>query len=329
MCRSAVISLPRCIPSSHHRDDGPRSLELLESLGALETWKGNTSRSCVYLNAALTRYEEEANAKGVASVLVKHTAASYRAAMFGSALTTATTALDTYVRLGDARGANDASYWLASCLAELNRESEALPIFRKALEWYQKQEDDIGAVHCLVAIGEVQRRQLQRHEALAAVNKAVEIATKSGDRLGAAKALRVAGDTHLSLKDMTKAAVTISELCLLARKLGWDEGVSAGLGNMASLKVHQGGYHEAQVLYQESILVARRSGRRRELAKSLWLLGKCLETQSRLTEAAPLLCEAWELFQEMGAQNSPRKRIGEMKKNSRVYNAIKMALLLI
>ncbi|KAG8995436.1 hypothetical protein FRB90_000184 [Tulasnella sp. 427] len=314
MCETTVKYLPHCTPSTN-TNDGERSPQLLETLGDLESWKGNTSESLSYLGEALTRYEKQGNAKGVASVLEKPAATLYRDSNFPATFITATAALEAFKKLEDPRGVTQASFWLASSLSMQRRESEALPRFREAFDGYQTQKDDVGAVRCLVGIGEIQRRLRQKQEAFVTLDQATTMAARSGDRLGVARALRIVGSTHLDLGDLTNAATNLSEACTIARKVGWDLGLSHGLGMMANIKVEEGQYQAAEELYREAISVARRSNERWCLANLLHSFGGCLEIQSNVSQATPLLRESWQLYQDMG------------EKDMALYNASKLATM--
>ncbi|KAG9014082.1 hypothetical protein FRB90_005630, partial [Tulasnella sp. 427] len=305
MCQTAVAYLPHCTPSAPS-NDGERSPRLLETLGDLEGWKGNTPESLSYLNEALKRYEEEANAKGVASVLEKQAATLYRASNYRATFTAATAALDAYKALGDPRGVTQASFWLSASLRMQGKESEALPLLREAFEGYQAQKNDIWAARCLMAIGEIQRLQKQVQEALITVDQAMAITLRSGDRLGASRALGIIARAHQDLGDLTQAAAVISEASTIARKIGWDLGLSDGLVIMANIKVKEGQYQQAEELYREAIPVARRSNERWCLAYLLDSFGWCLEIQSKISQATPLLREAWQLYQDMGREDIAR-----------------------
>ncbi|KAG8981122.1 hypothetical protein FRC05_004022 [Tulasnella sp. 425] len=71
MCQTAIEYLPRCPPKPDNIDRNVRSAAPLESIGNLESWKGNDAEGLSHLEQAPQAYEEEGNEKGVAGVLRK------------------------------------------------------------------------------------------------------------------------------------------------------------------------------------------------------------------------------------------------------------------
>lgn len=312
MCRTTFTYLPRCPPTPAGADNQTRSPALLENLGDLESWKGNPDKSSAYLDEALRLYQDQEDIKGVASILRKQAGAAYRISDVFKSRAIASTALEHCRALNNVLGIAEVSYYLGFSLHLLGDGDKALPILRESLDIRRTHGDDVGAVQCLESIGEIQRCNWQNHEALSTLGEAVEIASQSGDRLGLALVLHVMGNTHFDSSDFVQAASALLEAIMVSRSIGWEGGLSTTLRSMGRLKMHLGDYREAEEHFQESISPARHIGDRWRLAQGLEGLGSCLESQSRLDEAAPFLEEACLLWHELAQPWSSKQIAGTL-----------------
>ncbi|KAG8928880.1 hypothetical protein FRC01_005247 [Tulasnella sp. 417] len=320
MCKTTVTYLPRCTPTPSNADHQKRSPALLENLGNLETWKGNIKKGSEYLDEALRLYHEESNAKGIASVLRKQVVAAFRITDFVAVRATATTALGHCRALDDAVGIAETLYYLGysiMMLPEPGNMDEAFPILRESLEIRRSLGDDIGVGQCLERMGDLQRCQGQQLDALSTMEEAMAIAIRSGDLVGLASALQMVGLANLALQDYVKAGDALSRAIVITRNVGWDGDLPCYLGAMGRLKIQLGEFREAEGLFEESISISRRIGLRWELAIALGGLAECLQENSKLSEATPLLGEAFRLWNEL-SQPSEAKSIAltlvELKK---------------
>lgn len=296
----------------------------MENLGDLESWKGNYTESVTHLDEALRLYEEESNAKGIASVLRKQAVAAYRFADTTKALAIASAALEQCRNLNDAIGIADASFWLGCSLVMQQKLDEALPILQEGLELCRVQGNDVGTAQYLERIGEIHRRNWHHEQASTSLQEAIAIASRSGDRLGVARALDILGTLHWDQNAIAEATTALSEACSIARKIGWDHGVSSTLWTMGGIKVQQGDFDEAEKLFREAISIARRSNSRWRLAQVLEDLGKCFKKQGRLGEAVPIMEEAYLLYQEMsliGESARVASTLAEWKHNEGEYSS--------
>lgn len=271
----------------------------MENLGDIESWKGNIKKSFTLLSEALWLYETEVNGKGSASVLRKQAAAAYLDSDFGKAISKATTALKLYRALRDSLGIADASYWLGDSLTMQERINEALPILQESLNIYRAHENDVGVARCLERIGEIHRCRGEGYEGLSALQEAEEIASRSGDRLGVARALRTLACTHHNLSEFVKAADICSQAITIARSIGWEVGLTDSLRIMGQIKAQLGDYLAAEEHFQEAISISRQRSRGYQLALSLWELGRCFQTQSKLDESATAFEESCRLLHRM------------------------------
>ncbi|KIO18672.1 hypothetical protein M407DRAFT_31683 [Tulasnella calospora MUT 4182] len=254
MCKTTVTYLPRCTPSPANADHQNRSATLLENLGDLESWKGNLEKSSAYFDEAMRLYQEEADTRGIASVLRKQAAAAYRITDCVKLRAIATTALEHCRTLNDARGIAESSFYLGFSVQMLGELDKALLLLRESLEIRRTHADDAGAALCLERIGVIQRQRGEDQEALSTLGEAVMIAYRSGDRLGLATALNALGYTHRKLSDFAKAADALSEAIAIVRNIGWEGGLATILECMGSVKMQLGDLHEAEQLLQERML---------------------------------------------------------------------------
>ncbi|KAG9022278.1 hypothetical protein FS837_006498 [Tulasnella sp. UAMH 9824] len=300
MCKTTVTYLPRCTPTSATADNQFRRAELLENLADLEIWKGNLVKSFAHLDEALSLYEQEADSRGIASVLRKQAVAAYRNDEDNKARDKATAALELFRSLEDPLGIADASFWLGCSILVLDSDDyEALRHLNQSLETYRAHEYDIGIAHCLERIATFQRINDEEEEALLTLNECLTAASRSGDRLGVARALRSLAITHYDLDNSTEAASACLEAIKIAWSIGWEGGLASALWRYLDIKRESGDLHEAGELFRESISITRQRGLRYGLASSLWVLGDYLVERSKFDEATAAYKESWQLFQEM------------------------------
>ncbi|KAG8937624.1 hypothetical protein FRC00_003155 [Tulasnella sp. 408] len=174
MCKTT----PRCTPTAANADSHALSATLLENLGGLETWKGNLEQSSVYLEEALRLYQQEADIKGIASILLKQAVAAVRITDYVTVRSTATAALDHSRALNDSVGISEASYYLGYSIIMLDVSGsfdEAPPILRESLELRRAHGDDIGVGQCLERIAHVLSSKRQNDEAMLTLDEAMAI----------------------------------------------------------------------------------------------------------------------------------------------------------
>ncbi|KIO23540.1 hypothetical protein M407DRAFT_244734 [Tulasnella calospora MUT 4182] len=310
MCKTTVTYLPRCTPTLANADPMIRSAALLENLGDLESWKGNLEKSSAYLDEAMQLYQEEADTKGIASVLLKRAVAAFRISDYGKVRAIAATALEHYRTLNDTLGIAAASYYLghsALMMDETEEVDKVLALLQESLKIRRMHSDDVGTVECLETIGQIQTAKGEFQEALSTLAEAVEIASRSGDRLGLANVLNLAGVTHCALSDFDKATDALSEAITINRNVGWEAEVSTNLTHMGVVKLSLGDSRAAEELFQESVSIARQTRDRWRLAQGLEVLGLCFWNQSKLDEAAPPLEEAFLLWQELSKPSETKE----------------------
>lgn len=280
-------------------DQQTRSAALLENLGDLESWKGNPEKATSYLDEALRLYQEQADTKGIASVLQKQGAAARRYSDWDKAIAKATAALEYFRDLDDSLGIADASALLGASFFMREQDDEALALLREALEIYRTHGNDVGTALCLERIGELQRCKSQEDEALSTLEEAVAVASRSGDQLGVARAFGCMAAVHLERGDFERAVEACSKGRPIAQNIGWYGGLSDIDHRMGIINMELGDYREAEAFFQDSVSTARQGRARWELACALKELGDCFRKQSKLDEAVSALGEAWLLHQEL------------------------------
>lgn len=178
-------------------------------------------------------------------------------------------------------------------------------MLQESLEIRRTHGDDIGVVECLERIGDAQSSNGQRDEALSTLEEAAEIASRSGDRLGLANVLHAMGWMYIEQSNLVKATEAFSEAIMITRDVGWEGELCVNLHGMAGLKASFGDHSAAEELLQESISIARRIRSQYSLVRGLAKLGECFMWQSKLDEAASVLEEAGQLWQDLSQpQNS-------------------------
>ncbi|KAG8981121.1 hypothetical protein FRC05_004021 [Tulasnella sp. 425] len=303
MCRTTIAYLPRCPPTPDNFDRHVRSAALLESIGDLESWKGNYTEGLSHLEQALQAYEEEGNERGVASVLRKQGVVYLRHSYPLKALSVAVRALDKYQTLDDSLGTAEVLFIMGSSLAMEYKHGEAMQFFKEAFEIFQINGNDVGVVQCLERIGEIHRREDRRTEATSTLENAVEIARRCGDSLGGAKSLLILGMLYGTQGDGERGASTLRETCNTARRIGWEHGICTCLIQLGEIKYYGGAYHEAEELYQEAVVVARRSNAWWRLAQALSGLGAAYYWQRQLDGAAAALEESCSVYHKISLSN--------------------------
>lgn len=207
---------------------------------------------------------------------------------------------------------------MGSSLTIQAAEKDAMPFLKEALEIFQRNANDVGAVQCLERIGEIQRRDRVFQEAASTLENAVEIARRCGDKLGEAKALMVLALLYYDENDNARAASTLSETCDTARRIGWEHGVCTALSHLGFVKSQEGAYSEAEELCRESASVARRIHAWWRLGQSLSDLGYCLQRQGRLDEATTALEDSCSVYHEISLTDfesaGAAERLAEVKR---------------
>ncbi|KAG9022287.1 hypothetical protein FS837_006484 [Tulasnella sp. UAMH 9824] len=308
MCKTTITYLPRCTPTSANADHQIRRAELLENLGDLEIWKGNLIKGSAHLDEALSLYEQEADSRGIASVLRKQAVAAYRKNEDSKARDKATAALELFRSLKDPLGTADASFWLGCSILVLDSDDqEASRNLHQSLETYRAHEYDIGIAHCLERIGTLQCMNDQEEKALLTLNESVAVASRSGNRLGVARALRSLATTHYVLDNFVEAAAACMEAIQIAWSIGWEGGLASALWRLLDIKRRSGDLHEAEEVVRESISITRQRGLRFGQASSLWVLGEILTERSNFDEATGALEESCRLFQDISRLNDSKR----------------------
>ncbi|KAG8906599.1 hypothetical protein FRC01_007950, partial [Tulasnella sp. 417] len=280
---------PRCPPTPQNVDPGSRSAALLENLGDLKIWKGNFELGVSHLQKAVKLHEQDGNEAGIATHC-------------------ASTALQKLRALGDDLGVADALLWNGRSPAMQSKEDEAMPCLTKALEIFRVKEHDVGVVRCLERIGEIHRRRSRSDEALSIFEDALVIACQSGDKLGEARVTNALGYIHWELGDIAKATAVFTTLCESACQIGFGGVVCSSHHALGEIELGQRRYEVAEKHFQESIAVARSINQKFYLAKSLSGLGETFERRGRLSEAAAVLEESWNAFQQTSYRASERMR---------------------
>lgn len=273
-----------------------RSATLLQSLGDLESWKGNHKAGFAYLEQALRLHEIDGNDRGIASVLLKQAIVAYRDSNHIKLGSAASAALEKCWSLQDDIGVANALYWMAYAEPKIE---DALHDLQESLNIFRTEENRLGVAKCLEYLGELYRQQGQTAQALSTLGEAIEVASHFGDKLTEANALDSLGLTHWTLHHNDQAISAFQRAHEIARRIGWEHGLSSFLCRLGSVKLDQGIHAEAAELLRESVDVARKSNAGWRLGQALRRLGACFRAQGRLEEAISVLEESYSVYHSL------------------------------
>ncbi|KAG8973275.1 hypothetical protein FRC05_008990 [Tulasnella sp. 425] len=256
-----VDDKPRCAPSPEGIDPLSPSAELLESLGQLESWKGNYEQGVAHLKTALELYQKKGDDKGIASVLRKQVLVFYRHSRYNEAIELGSIALEKVRALGDDLGTADALCHIGCSLFAIQKREEAMLYLIEALEKFRVHGHAVGAMICLGRLASIHRMNGDLNEAWSTLRlgKANPLIPESGDTFGTCECLE-------------------------------DIGI---------IELERGRYEEAEEKFQELIALARSINYGLVLARSTAKLGETLQRQGKLSEAATALENACSLFEEI------------------------------
>lgn len=295
---------PRCPPTPENTDRHVRSAALLETMGDLESWKGNYAEGLAHLEQALHIYERDGNERGVVSVLRKQAVVYHRHYDPLKTLRVGLAALEWYKNINDPLGMAEVLFVMGSSIALQSKYDEAMSFLKEALEIFQSNGNNVGVVQCLDRIGEVHRLEYRDPEALSTLESAVEIARGCGDKLGEAKAMLALGTLHIDMGNRENGVAMLSDARDTAQKIGWEHGICTILRRLGLVKYYDGAYGEAEKLCREAASIARRSNARWRLAQTLSDLGDYIRSQGRLEEAAVTLEESYSVYNQISLADS-------------------------
>jgi tetratricopeptide (TPR) repeat protein len=101
-----------------------------------------------------------------------------------------------------------------------------------------------------------------------------------------------------------EARLLYQESLKICRELGEKLGISMSLNNLGEIARLQEVYHEARPLYQESLQIRRELGNKQGIAESLHQFGKLAEAEGNSAQGVLFLLHAARLYDEMEAANS-------------------------
>ncbi|KAG8948720.1 hypothetical protein FRC04_009330 [Tulasnella sp. 424] len=299
MCWTTVTFLPRCAPSPEGIDPLSPSAELLESLGQLESWKGNYEQGVAHLKTALELYQKKGDDKGIASVLRKQVLVFYRHSRYNEAIELGSIALEKVRALGDDLGTADALCHIGCSLFAIQKREEAMLYLIEALEKFRVHGHAVGAMICLGRLASIHRMNGDLNEAWSTL------------RLGKANPLiPESGDTPVASWAPDKLSAGLAEVCDIpcqvltgacdvTRQVGDRFGTCECLEDIGIIELERGRYEEAEEKFQELIALARSINYGLVLARSTAKLGETLQRQGKLSEAATALENACSLFEEI------------------------------
>ncbi|KIO22126.1 hypothetical protein M407DRAFT_28336 [Tulasnella calospora MUT 4182] len=297
MCRTAVVLLPRCTPHSGKVDPLSPSPELLENLGTLESWKGNSEESIAHLEMALRLYQDRDDSNGVARVHSKQADVFYRHSRWVPSIDHATAALTKFRSLDDDLGAADALFTLGCAIYMHSTAEEATPPLQEALEIFRIHSHDVGTANCLERLGEICRWNLRLTEATTYLEDAIAITSESGNKVGETGAAKCLAYVFWQSGDNARAVATFTVTAEAGRRLGLGSVLCDSLYCLATINYEEGNYEDSRRVYQESISAARSIDDGFTLSKSLEGLAKVHRVQGDFAQAATSLEELWTCYQ--------------------------------
>jgi tetratricopeptide (TPR) repeat protein len=166
-------------------------------------------------------------------------------------------ALDAARRSGDGAGEAYALTALAFGYARAGRDSDAMPVFRRALRLFEKTGSHVCQAYIHNQLAWLAQRQGQHAEMLRHSQRALELYRAADNRAGQAGMLNDVGYSHAMLGDYEQALDYCQQALAALHELGersWEEAVWDSLGYIH----HQLGHHqEAIACYRRSVALCR------------------------------------------------------------------------
>ncbi|MGC4098809.1 MAG: tetratricopeptide repeat protein [Nitrospira sp.] len=174
---------------------------------------------------------------------------------------------------------------LATSFEALGYVVEAKALYAEALAGYRQRGDPAAIVFGLLGYGAFLIRQLELDEAHRLCEEAMNLAKAIGDEYVRGTTLNLFGLIAKLRADYTAALDLFGQVEQLFARLGDDQAAAAALSNRGEVLTAQGEFNQAEQVYQQSLAINRRTGRRENEASTYLALG-LLERDRRNVDAA-------------------------------------------
>lgn len=184
--------------------------------------------------------------------------------------------------------------------------AQATQTVYKALELFEKVNNQIGIAACYAAIGDLKYYEQRYAEGVKWTDKAIAILTKLDAKEGLANAYRMKANNQLfSTTDLEQALASINKSIELYKQLGED-----GIPMMASINwrgniyKYMDRYDEAIADYEANFDNSTKMGLERYLIPSLGNIGHVYLLQGKYKEALPYNLQAIDIMKKTGRERN-------------------------
>ncbi len=174
---------------------------------------------------------------------------------------------------------------LATSFEALGYVAEAKELYVEALAGYRRRSDPSAVAFGLLGYGAFLIRQLELDEAHRLCVEAMDHAKATGDEYMRGTTINLLGLIAKLKADYKDALDLFGQVEHLFARLGDDQAVAAAMSNRGEVLTAQGEYGQAEQVYQQSLAINRRTGRRENEASTYLALG-LLERERGNVDAA-------------------------------------------
>jgi tetratricopeptide (TPR) repeat protein len=303
--RAERATLLGCLDHAAHTGQHARVIALTAGIAGLMHRDGPFADAIIRHTAAVQAAQRVGDRLGQANALNDLGNAQRLAGDYRGAAHAQEQALGIYRDLGSPLGQAIALSCLAGVLRRTGDYPAAAAALEQALAIYRDLGGPRGQAIALYYRGDVLRRTGDYPAAAAALEHALGICRDLGDRRGQAIVLNYLGNLRLDTADYPGAAQAQEQALGIYRDLGDPRGQAHALNDRAALHRVNGDHWNAERCHQQALELARAVASLWDEAHALAGLGRCAMAGDHATQAAALLRQALQIFQQIGAVEAP------------------------
>jgi tetratricopeptide (TPR) repeat protein/transcriptional regulator with XRE-family HTH domain len=290
-----------------YRDLGDRlgQANALLDLGDVRRMTGDHPAAVQAAEQALRIYRDLGNPTGQANALLQLGDVLRRTADYPAAAQAGEQALDIYRDLGNRLGQANALLYLGIVRRRTGEYPAAAQAGEQALDIFRNLGDRLGQANALLYLGAVRRMTGDYPAAAQAQEQALDIYRDLGNRLGQANALLHLGMVRRMTGDYPAAAQAGEQALAIYRDLGDRGGEAAALNESGTLRRVSGDLAGAEEYHRQALDLAGAIDSSWDEANALAGLGRWALAVGHATQAEALLRQAVEIFQRIGAAETP------------------------
>ena len=181
----------------------------------------------------------------------------------------------------------------------------AARLLEEALDIYSDVGERVDQARALIFLGNTRRQMGEYPAAARLLEEALGIDRDLGFRGGEANALTYLGVVRRLMGEYPAAAQVLDEALGIFREVGDRGSESEALNERGTLHRVSGDLAQAEACHQQAQEPARATVCLWDEAHALAGLGRCAIAADHATQAGPLLRQALEIFQQIGAAETP------------------------